>query len=172
MQGGSCLAIKGREAAFMFTQRFLVQPDTSPIISGAEMEKELHMQNKPLRAPSASLLWWIACSSSLISNHFQDLSFRVDGGDECFYVAKRVRKGLRTIRISGDLRNMIRHHHSIVANFFIDPHRPQHVDIAIVDEPFLEIQKAAADITEVDVEDLAARAEVTDHVEDFFARFP
>src|SRR5436305_14474064 len=38
MQQGSCLAIEGREAAFMFTQRFFVQPDTSAIISRAEME--------------------------------------------------------------------------------------------------------------------------------------
>src|SRR5438552_2198279 len=39
MQQGSCLAIEGREAAFMFTQRFFVQPDTSTIMSRAEMEK-------------------------------------------------------------------------------------------------------------------------------------
>src|SRR5438034_447627 len=43
MQRGSCLAIEGREAAFMFTQRFLVQPDTSPIISGAEMDERAHV---------------------------------------------------------------------------------------------------------------------------------
>src|SRR5438552_19174078 len=44
MQQGSCLAIEGREAAFMFTQRFFVQPDTSTIISRAEMEKGAHVR--------------------------------------------------------------------------------------------------------------------------------
>src|SRR6266446_7362755 len=39
MQQRGCVAIKGREAAFMFAQRFLVQPYAGAIIRRAEMEK-------------------------------------------------------------------------------------------------------------------------------------
>src|SRR5262249_8782956 len=42
---------------------------------------------------------------------------------------------------------------------------------AVVDEGFLEIQEAAVDVAEVDVEDLAAAAEITDHVVDLLAGF-
>src|SRR5262249_15012320 len=47
----------------------------------------------------------------------------------------------------------------------------QHIDIAVVDECFLEIQKPSSDVPEMDVEDLFASAEVADDIENFFPRF-
>src|SRR3954465_5149208 len=66
---------------------------------------------------------------------------------------------------------MVRHQHPGESNFLVDAHRLQHVDVAVVDERFLEAQEPAANVSEMHVEDLVARTEVADHVVDFFPRF-
>src|SRR4051812_7290139 len=71
-----------------------------------------------------------------------------------------VSEGERKTLIAGDsvnARDMIRHHHAVVADFLVDTHRLQHVDTAVVDEGFAEIQEAAFDVAEVNAEDLLAR---------------
>src|SRR5207247_10820065 len=49
-------------------------------------------------------------------------------------------------------------------------HRLQHVHVAVIDERFLKIEEPAADVAEMDVEDLLASAEPADDVEDLIAR--
>src|SRR5262249_40927804 len=66
---------------------------------------------------------------------------------------------------------MIRNHHAVETNLFIDTHGLQHIDITVVDERFLKIQKPSTDVPEMDVEDLFASPEVADDIEDFFPRF-
>jgi hypothetical protein len=37
---------------------------------------------------------------------------------------------------------MVGHYHALVINFFVNPHRFQHIDVAVVDKRLLKIQKA------------------------------
>src|SRR5207253_8588666 len=60
-------------------------------------------------------------------------------------------------------------HHAVVADFLVHPHGLQHVDVPIVDERLLEVEEAAADVAEVHVEDLLARAEPADDVVDLLS---
>ena len=71
---------------------------------------------------------------------------------------------------SRDLRHMVGHQHVLVANLLVDLDALEHVDAAFVGEHLHEVEFVSSDVSEVDVEDLFATAEVTDDVEDFFAR--
>ena len=62
---------------------------------------------------------------------------------------------------------MIGHHHAVEADLFIYSHRLEHIDIAVIDERFLEVQKTSTDVSEMDIEDLAGAAKVADHIKDF-----
>src|SRR4051812_37103478 len=64
---------------------------------------------------------------------------------------------------------MIRHHHAVVPDLLVNPHRLQHIDVPIVYEGFAKVQEAAADVPEMDVEDLASGSEVADDVENLLA---
>src|SRR5215813_5144782 len=89
-----------------------------------------------------------------------------DCRDQRFYITERESEALITVPVAFDLRHMVRHHHAVETNLLIDAHGLQHIDIAVVDECFLEIQKPSTDVPEVDVEDLFACAEVADDIED------
>src|SRR5215831_19082498 len=65
---------------------------------------------------------------------------------------------------------MVRHHHAVEADFFIDAHCFQHIDIPVVDERLLEVEKTSANVSEMHIEDFLAAAEVADHVVDFLSR--
>ncbi len=67
------------------------------------------------------------------------------------------------------MRHVVGHQRAVVPNFFVDARGPQHVDAAVVDEGFAEIQAAAFDVAEVHIEDLLARSEVANHVVDLLA---
>src|SRR5262245_21165751 len=97
--------------------------------------------------------------------------FGRDCSDQCFDITKRESEALIVVPVAFDLRHMVRHHHAVETNLFINAHRLQHIDIAVVDECFLEIQKPSTDVPEMDVEDLFASAKVADDSEDFFPRF-
>src|SRR5579862_8102054 len=97
------------------------------------------------------------------------LALTVDGLDCCLDVAKGKGKRLGSARRSGDLRNMVRHDHAIVPDFFVDPQCPDHVHVSIVGEGFLKIEESPFDVAIVDVEDLAPAPKVTDDVEDLRA---
>src|SRR5207249_3429099 len=97
--------------------------------------------------------------------------FCSNGRDQGFDVTECESEPLVTVRITGDLRNMIRHHHAVEADLLVYAHRLQHIDIAVVDECLLEIQEASADIPEMDVEDLFPASEIPNHIEDLLAGF-
>src|SRR5215467_343377 len=97
--------------------------------------------------------------------------FGCDCRDQRFDITERESEALIVVLVTFDLRHMIRHHHAIETNLLIDAHGLQHIDIAVVDECLLEIQKPSADVPEMDVEDLFASAEVADDIENFFPRF-
>src|SRR2546428_13824957 len=87
--------------------------------------------------------------------------------DQRLDVSKRESEALVTIRVALDLRNVIRHHHPVKSDLLINAHRLQHINIAVVDERFLEVEKTSTDVSEMNVEDLLPAAEVADHIEDF-----
>ncbi len=91
------------------------------------------------------------------------------GGDQRLDVAECERESLAAVDAL-DLRHVVGHHHAVVADFLVDAHRLQHVDAAVVDEGLTEVQESAVDVAEVHAEDLLARAEVADDVEDLLAR--
>src|SRR5207245_5161489 len=79
-------------------------------------------------------------------------------------------KSLVTVCVALNLRNVVRHHHAVEADLFIDAHRFQHVDVTVVDKCFLEIEETSTDVSEMHVEDFLPAAKVADHVEDFLSR--
>src|SRR5262249_2451183 len=91
------------------------------------------------------------------------------GGDQRLDITEGERIRLQPLRISGDLRHVIGHDHSVVTDFFVDAHRLQHVHVAVVNERLLEIEKTPANIAEMDVEDFSALAEISNDIEDLFA---
>src|SRR5262249_23313045 len=97
--------------------------------------------------------------------------FGRDYCDQRFDITERESETLIAVPVTFDLRHMIRHHHAVETNLFIDAHGLQHIDITVVDECFLEIQKPSTDVPEMDVEDLFASAEVADDIENFLPRF-
>src|SRR6188508_3417996 len=56
-----------------------------------------------------------------------------DGGDQRLDVAERVGESLLAVD-PFDLRDVVGHHHAVVADFAVDTHRLEHVDAAVVDE--------------------------------------
>src|SRR5438034_3558369 len=97
------------------------------------------------------------------------LALRGHRGDKRLDVAKRKRESLVTVNAL-DARYVVGHHHAVVADLLVDAHRLQHVDAAVVDEGLAEIEKASVYVAEVHAEDLPARAEVANDVEDLLAR--
>src|SRR5262249_13134566 len=83
-------------------------------------------------------------------------------------VTKREGETLVTVRVAFDFRHMVRHHHSVEANLFIHAHRFKHIDVAVIDERFLEIEKPSTDVSEMHIEDLPRRAKIADHIKDLF----
>src|SRR5262245_39520673 len=68
------------------------------------------------------------------------------------------------------IRNMIGHHHVRIPDFLVDHHGLDKVDVAFVRIDLLKTVALPANVPEMDVEDLLARTEVTNHIEDFLAR--
>ena len=67
-------------------------------------------------------------------------------------------------------RYVIGHQHVGVANLFVDLDRLDEIDVAFVGIDFDELIAMPADVAEMNIEDLFARAEVADDIEDFDAR--
>ena len=65
---------------------------------------------------------------------------------------------------------MIGHEHVGIADLLVDVNGLHEIDVAFVGIDLDEVVAMAADIAEVHVEDLLARAEVADDIEDFDAR--
>jgi hypothetical protein len=97
------------------------------------------------------------------------LRFRRNRRYQRLDVTKREGESLVTVRVAFDLRYVVRHHHSVEADLFIHAHRFKHIDVAVIDERFLEVQKPSMDVSEMHIEDLAPGAKVADHIEDLFA---
>jgi hypothetical protein len=96
------------------------------------------------------------------------LRFRSDRRYQRLDVTKREGETLVTVRVAFDLRHVVRHHHSVEANLFIHAHRFKHIDVAVIDERFLEIEKPSTDVSEMHIEDLPPRAKIADHIKDLF----
>src|ERR1039457_1287977 len=94
--------------------------------------------------------------------------------DQRPYVAEREGKRLPSpgvvARIARNARQVIRHDHAVVTNLFVDAHGLDHIHVAFVGKGFTEIEEAALDISEVNVEHLVPLAEVADDVKNFHAR--
>src|SRR5579863_9777468 len=69
-----------------------------------------------------------------------------------------------------ETRRMVGHQKPVISDLAIDLQRLDEIDIAFIREGFDEIVAVAADIPEMDIEDLAPFAEPADHVTDFLAR--
>ena len=69
-------------------------------------------------------------------------------------VAVSKSEGLQPGFVIGMDRNMIRHHHVWVANLFIYQHCLHKIDIAFIRIGFLEVVSMAADVPEMDIENL------------------
>src|SRR6266567_1142009 len=98
------------------------------------------------------------------------MKLRVNSGNKRLDIAKRICERLVPLLISGYLWNVIGHHHAIVTHLLVDPHRTQHIDIAVVNERLTKVKNASANVTKMDVEDFSSATEVTNHVKDFFPR--
>src|SRR5690349_16152308 len=86
-------------------------------------------------------------------------------GDQRLDVSEGEGECLQSLRIAGDLRNVIGHDHAVVADLLVNTHGLKHVHIAVVNKCFLKIEESAADVAEVNVEDFSALPEITDDVE-------
>jgi hypothetical protein len=90
--------------------------------------------------------------------------------DKAANVAIAECKGLKPVGIAGCGRNMIGHQHVFVADFLIRLDSLDHVHIALIGVYLDKVITAAADVAEVDVEDLVAPAKVADDVVYLVAR--
>src|SRR5689334_54618 len=123
------------------------------------------------RKSEASVVWKIsrvsqeeAATAARFTEGPPSLGFRRNRRYQRLDVTKRKRERLVTVRVALNLRHVVRHHHSVKAHFFIDTHRFQHIDVAVIDERFLEVQKPSTDISEMDIEDFAPAAKVPDDI--------
>src|SRR4029453_8017374 len=76
------------------------------------------------------------------------LGFGGHRGDERLDVAEREGKRLELIDVALDLGHVVGHHHPVEADLPVNAHRLQHVDVAVVDERFAEVQEAARYVAE------------------------
>ena len=90
--------------------------------------------------------------------------------DEAANVAIAEREGLKSVGIAGCGRNMIGHQHVLVADFLVCLNSLHHVHVALIGVDLDKVVTVAADVAEVDVEDLVALAKVTDNVVYLLAR--
>ncbi len=65
-------------------------------------------------------------------------------------------------RVAGDSGDVIRHHHSVVADLFVDAHRLEHIHVPVVNQRLVKVEKTSANVAEMEIEDLTATAEVID----------
>ena len=61
-------------------------------------------------------------------------------------------EGLQAAWVVLCLRHVVRHNHVFVADFLVDLHGFDEVDVAFIGEGFYEVVAVAADVAEVDVE--------------------
>ena len=85
------------------------------------------------------------------------LRFAVNHLNQRLDVSEGEGERLRAALVAVDVRHVIRHHHAVVAHFLVDAQCARHVHVAIIGERLLEVEEAALDIAEVDVEDLLPR---------------
>src|SRR5262249_3576035 len=90
--------------------------------------------------------------------------------DQRLDVAEREGERLRLPRVALDLRRVVGHDHAVVTDLLVDAHAADHVHVAVVGERLAEVEEAALDVAEVDVEDLPAAAEPADDLVDLLAR--
>src|SRR5437868_12061164 len=66
-----------------------------------------------------------------ISNADQALELRllIHQLNQCIDIAERVGERLCATCVAGNLRNVIRHHHAIVADLFVRPHSFDEIDV-------------------------------------------
>ena len=101
------------------------------------------------------------------------LRFGLERRDDRLDVGERVgvadhRAAVRALDV--DQGHVIGLEHAVVPDFLEHARHLQHVQIAVVDEGFPEIEKPAVDVTEVNVVNLLARAEPADNVGQFLVR--
>src|SRR5690349_10363549 len=103
---------------------------------------------------------------SLCLNCLSAGGFEFEHLNYCLNIAVCKRERLLSALIGVDARHVVRHQHSVVADFLISPGGLEHVHIAIVGESLREIEKASADIPEVHIEYPLPTAEITDDIVD------
>src|SRR5438876_10610341 len=89
---------------------------------------------------------------------------QVHSCDQRFDVPECEGKGLIAVRIARNLGHVVRHHHSVVADLSVNSHGLQHVHVTVVDERFLKAQETPANVSKVDIENLAPAAEISNDV--------
>ena len=125
-------------------------PDSRMVDEAACRDRRVRLQRREI-CPARSL------RRLELLQQLHGLTLRFHGGDECLDIAERIGERLRASASPSIGRYMVRHHHPVVSDLFIDAHRLQHVDVAVIDERLLEPQEFAADIPEMHVEDLLPR---------------
>ena len=78
-------------------------------------------------------------------------------------------EGLKSVGVVGRLGHVVGHQQVRVADLFVHLYGPDEIDVALVRVHFHEIVAPPADVAEMHVEDLLARAEIADQVVDFLA---
>jgi len=96
---------------------------------------------------------------------------------ECLDVAERVSartpaaQVTREITIAFDARAVVINEDTPVAHISVEAHRAHHIDIACVDELFVELRDRRGDVPEVDIQNLVARPEIANRFVDIVAHF-
>src|SRR3954453_7542667 len=92
----------------------------------------------------------------------------------CLYqrtnIAVAVGERLKTRGIAWGLWNMVRHQQVRIADFLIDLNRLDKIDVALVRIDLDKIVTMPADVSEMNIENLLSRAEISDHIIDFLSR--
>src|ERR1700682_99753 len=121
------------------------------------------MRTYASRISGMELSSWPRCSRcnwSLTAGASPHLVYRLDQSPD---VTVAVGERLQPSRVVRRLGYMVGHQHVWITDFFVDLNGLDEIDIAFVRINLDKLVPMPADITEVDVEDLLARAKVTNH---------
>ena len=86
-------------------------------------------------------------------------------------IADRIRESDQLWFWATDAGHVIGHQHVWVANFLVDLESLQHIDMTFVWKGLDKVAESTADVSEVDVEDFVAFAEVADDAVNLLAWF-
>src|SRR5262249_39411922 len=117
------------------------------------------------------------CNFALAS----DAHHRKQGATRLRFVPHQLNQGLDVPEGKGErLRlalvvlnawHVVWHDHPVVTHLLVNAQGANHVHVPVVGKRLAEVQVAAFDVAEVDIEDLAAPAEVADDIVDLFSWF-